>query len=121
LYPGPAKPLVFSFGKLLLEEFGFDKGTGRKAFDQALPYAVRQVLDNIVFCQTLLFPSGQNNYRIPVNQRLVPFLGITAIKKMCKLLFGFADQQEFEPSENFSNIIYLPLVDIHLKQCQCHI
>jgi hypothetical protein len=117
-------------GSLLLQHHAYDQGLRARAFRQALPYALRQVVENLIV-PNLAYPdpnsrTWKSEPRSYLNQsmwklKFLPFPGDHIISRMCRLLFD-QDVQLCSLPDGIG-VLDLPAVAMHAKElktvCTC--
>jgi hypothetical protein len=118
-----------TYGLLLREHYGFGNGQAAKAASQALPYALRQVLQGLTFSGqgisdqhgldfTPSTPFQDTNQSISsdedmlANKKLSPFSDEIVIGRMCSLLFSRSEPSKFRSLDSGVLVADLPLVPL---------
>ncbi|KAJ3522047.1 hypothetical protein NM208_g13025 [Fusarium decemcellulare] len=127
---------IDTYGHLLLDKRQFKQRTAVLARQQALPYALRQALQNLVvwgygaldgspleFWKLVGSTEKEPVSLAPTEFKLSPFPSEEIIGKLCAVLCGLPEPPEFRNLDSDLLISDLPLVRLHLeylaKRCSC--
>ncbi|RSL42599.1 hypothetical protein CEP53_012103 [Fusarium sp. AF-6] len=137
--PGLGMVRIETYGQLLMGYYDFDRGTAARAVQQALPYALRQAHQKMLFwgcgaenASPLEWwkPSkfADNHPAFPVNSEFKglkssPFPPERVIAKLYAAFLGLPEPPEFRKLDHGLVISDLPLVRLHMqhlaKICHC--
>jgi hypothetical protein len=128
---------IETYGQWILHTFEFAKGSANNAFIQALPYAIKQIVESLRFSKYRQFDSSIPRWQREIQSfedgpmineesiglRLSPFGNESAIANIVPRFLGTSGPFQLHSLDDGIYIEHLPAVETHLRkikeQCIC--